>query len=388
MLLGDMSVIPFNRATFDGQEMELVGEAVAAGHISGNGAFTREAESMLGAMHGGAPVLLTTSCTSALEMAGLLIGLGPGDEVICPAFTFVSTANAFMWNGARPVFADVRQDTLNIDPDAVEGLINERTKAICIVHYGGVGADAERFEAMAAKHGLRLVEDNAHGLGASTAGRRLGTFGSMSTLSFHETKNITCGEGGAIVLQDDTLLERAEVLREKGTNRARFHRGQVDKYTWIDVGSSWVPADLLAAVLVGQLRRFDVIQGERLRVWNIYRERLATWAADNGVQLPHVGPKDEHPAHVFHLRMPSLADRTRFIEHLAARGIAAVFHYQALNASPVGVSIGATAGSCPVSEQASNTLVRLPLYASLTDEELERVIAGVLAFRVAARASS
>lgn len=271
-------MIPFNRASFDGNEFAYLSEAVREGHVSGGGRFTHQAEEILSTMHGGARVLLTTSCTHALEMSALLLDLQPGDEVIVPSFTFTSTASAFMLFGGRPVFVDVDPITLNMTTDAAEAAITPQTRAICIVHYAGVGADPSGFRALADQHGLVLIEDNAHGLGGSFEEVPLGTFGELSTLSFHETKNITCGEGGALVINNPIFEERAEILRDKGTNRSKFFRGQVDKYTWVDVGSSWTPSDLLAALLVGQLERFESIQQRRHEIWERYHKGLSSWA--------------------------------------------------------------------------------------------------------------
>ncbi|MDO8392674.1 MAG: dTDP-4-amino-4,6-dideoxygalactose transaminase [Actinomycetota bacterium] len=374
-------MIPFNKATFEGKELSHLGQAVIDGHLSGNGPFTRQAESMLEQCHGSGRTLLTTSCTHALEMSARLLDLRPGDEVIVPSFTFVSTASAFMLHGGTPVFVDVRDDTLNIDPDLVEQAITPRTRAICIVHYAGVAATPDRFREIADRHGLMLIEDNAHGLLGTHAGRLLGTFGHLSTLSFHETKNITCGEGGALHVNDLGLLERAEILREKGTDRSRFLRGQVDKYTWVDVGSSWVLSDLLAALLVGQLERFPDIQARRASVWQRYDAALADWAAALGVRSPHIPPQAGHTSHMYFLRLSDLDQRTRFIAHLKERGVMAVFHYQPLHLSAVGVRLGGRSGQCPVSELAGDTLVRLPLHNALTDSDVDRVLSSVTSFR-------
>lgn len=373
-------MIRFNRATFDGAELEHLQAAVAAGHISGNGPFSQQAETLLTELHGGGRSLLTTSCTHALELAALLLQLQPGDEVIVPSYTFVSTASAFLLHGGTPVFVDVRSDTLNLDPDLVERAITPRTRAICIVHYAGVAATPDRFREIADRHGLLLVEDNAHGLLGSFRGRPLGTFGAASTLSFHETKNITCGEGGAIHLNDPALVERAEILREKGTDRSRFLRGQVDKYTWVDVGSSWVQSDLLAAILVGQLERADQIQQRRMAIWNRYHDAFAAWASGRGVGTPVVPDGCDHTAHMYYLRLRTLDERTAFIDHLAAHGVAAVFHYQPLHLSTVGLRLGGFAGQCPVSELAGDTLVRLPLHTALTDDDVAQVITAVRSF--------
>lgn len=375
-------MIPFNAPSFIGNEFDHILQAVRNGHLSGNGPFTKSSERLLAEIHGGSSALLTTSCTHALELAARLIDLEPGDEVIVPSYTFVSTASAFMWNGAKPVFADIRLDTLNIDPLHVQELISERTKAICIVHYAGIGADPSRFREISNSSSIPLIEDNAHGLGASFAGQTLGTFGAISTLSFHETKNISCGEGGAIVLNDASLVERAEILREKGTDRSRFLRGQVDKYTWVDNGSSWVMSDLLAAMLLGQLERLQEVQRVRLEIWERYFDALRGWASENGVHLPHV-PKDAtHSGHMFYLRLPSLSDRDRFIEHMKTSGVMAVFHYQALSASPQGVRVGGDPMGCPNSKIASDTVVRLPLFNVLAPEDQDRVIQSVTEFKI------
>lgn len=286
-----MNKIPFNRADIGAQDLELLAKSISDGHISGNGPFTKRAEAEISRVIGSHKTLLTTSCTHALEMSALLLNLKAGDEIIVPAFTFVSTASAFMLYGAKPVFVDVHHDTLNIDPEAVELAITERTRAICVVHYGGVACEMEKLTRIAKQYDLVLIEDNAHGLFAKYKGQYLGTFGSLATQSFHETKNITCGEGGALIVNDPKLAERAEILREKGTDRTKFLRGQVDKYTWVDVGSSWVISDLLAAILCGQLERADKIYETRMRIWNRYNSELAIWAKNNDVLTP-VCPTD------------------------------------------------------------------------------------------------
>ena len=374
--------IPFNRASLAGNELRYVSEAVSNGHISGGGAFTRTAEGLLESISGSQRVLLTTSCTHALEMSARLLDLGPGDEVIVPAYTFVSTAAAFALTGAKPVFVDVTQETLNLDVRLAEAAITPRTRAICTVHYGGIAQGIDELTALCEERGLALVEDNAHGLGASFDGRLLGTFGDLSTLSFHETKNVTCGEGGALGINRAELVERAEILREKGTDRSRFLRGQVDKYTWVDVGSSWVASDMLAAFLVGQLEQFDEIQARRMLVWDEYQSGLASWARNQNVRTPVVPPEAKHVAHMYYLRMPSPSARDRFIAHMDAHGILAVFHYQGLHISDMGRRFGGVPGQCPVAEQAAETLVRLPLFSDLKNAETDRVIEAVTSFRV------
>lgn len=373
--------IPFNMASISETDIARLVAAVKNGHPSGNGPETREAERVLASMHGAARTFLTTSCTHALELCARLLDAEPDDEVIVPAYAFVSTAAAFVLAGLRPVFVDLNPNTLGLDPDAARAAITPRTRAICTIHYAGVGSHPDHMARIATDHGLVLIEDNAHGLGGAWAGRKLGTFGALSTLSFHETKNITCGEGGALVVNDPALIERAEILREKGTDRARFFRGQVDKYTWVDVGSSWVMSDLLAAVLVGQLERFEVIQARRRDIWSAYAEGLTPWAAERGVRLPVIPAEAEHTAHLFHLRFSDLGKRTRFIAHMAEVGISTVFHYQPLHLSDVGRRYGGRAGQHPVTEDAGDTLVRLPLFESLTDAQIERVITRAVAFR-------
>jgi dTDP-4-amino-4,6-dideoxygalactose transaminase len=373
--------IPFNRATVSITDVRHLIAAVERGHTAGNGPATAEVERRLAELHDGASTLLTTSCTHALELSARLLEAEPGDEVIVPAYAFVSTAAAFVLAGLRPVFVDVDANTLGLNPEAVETAVTPRTRAICTIHYAGVGSHPDRLVRIAEEHGLTLIEDNAHGLGGTWAGRTLGTFGALSTLSFHETKNITCGEGGAIVVNDPALVERAEILREKGTDRARFFRGQVDKYTWVDVGSSWVMSDLLAAILVGQLQRFDAIQARRRAIWAAYADGLTDWAAEHGVRLPTIPPDAQHTAHLFHLRLPDLETRTRFIQHMSAAGISAVFHYQPLHLSEVGRRYGGRDGQHPVTEDAADTLVRLPLFDALTQEQVELVVTSVHDFK-------
>ena len=372
--------IPFNRADIGKHDLELLSDSISAGHISGNGPFTKQAEARITEILGNDKTLLTTSCTHALEMAALLLRLQPGDEVIVPAFTFVSTASAFMLYGAKPVFVDVRQDTLNIDIDQVEAAITSRTKAICVVHYGGIACEMERLVKISRDHNLVLIEDNAHGLFAKYKGKYLGTFGSLATQSFHETKNITCGEGGALIINDPSLSERAEILREKGTDRTKFLRGQVDKYTWVDVGSSWVISDLLAAILYGQLLRADEIYLQRIKIWSRYHNELESWASSNSVIAPTVPDGCEHTGHVYHLRFQRGIQRDKFIEHLKNLGIYAVFHYQPLHLSTVGRSIGGKDGQFPITENAGDCLIRLPLFNTMSEVEQTHVIESVKSF--------
>lgn len=347
-------------------------QALEGGHVSGEGPFTKEVSRRLQQTSGSARVLLTPSCTAALEMVALLLDIKPGDEVIVPAFTFVSTINAFVLRGATPVFADIRPDTLNLDERLLERLISPRTRAIVVVHYAGVACEMDSILAVAARHNVDVVEDNAHGLFGSYKGTPLGSFGRFATLSFHETKNITCGEGGALVLNRGTDVERAEIIREKGTDRSRFFRGQVDKYGWVDIGSSFLLSDLLAACLQAQLENADVIQSKRCRIWETYHEKLAPWAARVGASLPVVPLECEQAYHMFYVLLPSLDARQRLIARLKAAGILAVFHYLPLNRSPMATRLGAGV-NCPVTEDISDRLLRLPFYVDLSTEDQQRV---------------
>ncbi len=372
--------IPFNRPTCVGHEQAYLTEALGSGHWSGDGPFTRRCHQLLEQKLSVPKALLTTSCTHALEMAAMLLAVAPGDDVILPSFTFVSAANAFVLRGARPVFADIRPDTLNLDETRIEALIGPRTKAIVVVHYAGIGCEMDRIAAIAARYGVPIVEDNAHGLCGGYRGRPLGTLGKLATLSFHETKNITCGEGGALLLNDAALAERAEILREKGTNRTRFFRGQIDKYSWVDVGSSYLPSELLAAVLCAQIERVDDVQQARRRLWLTYAEALAAWAADRGVRLPIV-PESCTPAyHMFHMLMPNEASRDELIAHLKSRGIMAVFHYLPLHLSEMGRRFGGRPGDCPIAEDISGRLLRLPFYTNMTADAQREVIEAVMQF--------
>ena len=372
-------MIPFTRPGLLAKGIANLGEAMASGKLSGDGPFCRRAEKLLEEALGTKRALVTTSCTHALEMSALLLDLQPGDEVIVPAFTFVSTVNAFVLRGARPIFADVRADTLNLDETRLEALVTPRTKAIVPVHYAGVACEMDEIGAIAKRCGAAVVEDNAHGLFGAYRGRPLGSIGALATQSFHDTKNFTCGEGGALLVIDPAFTERAEIVREKGTNRSRFFRGQVDKYTWVDVGSSYVLSDLLGALLLGQLQTREEIQANRGRIWKRYAAELAGWATERGYRLPIVPTHCEQTFHMFYLLMPAAA-RTAFIDHLKARGVQAVFHYQALNTSPMGVQHGGKPGTCPVTERVSDELVRLPLYNDLTDDDQAKVISAVRSF--------
>lgn len=370
--------IPFNRSSLVGRELEYIFTAMSEGQIAGDQKFTKCCHSLLEETLGVRRALLTTSCTHALEMCALLLGIGAGDEVIVPSFTFVSTANAFAVHGAKPVFCDVREDTLNLDEGKLEALINERTKAIVVVHYAGVACEMDEIMAIADRHGIPVIEDNAHGLFGRYRGRLLGTFGALATQSFHETKNFTCGEGGALLINDPQYVERAEIIREKGTNRSRFFRGQVDKYTWVDLGSSYLMSDVLAAFLYGQLETHEAIQATRRRIWDTYDQRLAQWAETQGVRRPIVPAHSEQAYHMYYLLMPDPESRTAFIERLRAQGILSVFHYLPLHMSEMGQRLGGRRGDCPVSERVSDLLVRLPFYNRLTEAEQDTVISAIV----------
>jgi dTDP-4-amino-4,6-dideoxygalactose transaminase len=377
-----MNVIPFNRPSVEGREIEYVQQAIANGHISGDGAFTKVVHQILEDVLCCGRSLLTTSCTHALEMSAILLDLSHGDEVIVPSFTFVSGVNAFVLRGAKPVFADIRSDTLNIDETKIEALITSRTRAIIPVHYAGVGCEMDPLLEICRRRNVALIEDNAHGLFGKYRGKPLGSFGAMATQSFHETKNINCGEGGALVINDQGLVDRAEIIREKGTNRSRFFRGQVDKYTWVDIGSSWLPSDMLAAYLLGQLEQAEVIQRKRRVIWERYDHELTDWAARRDVRQPFVPADCEQPYHMYYLILPSLAQRQAFIEHLRSRGVYTVFHYLPLNASDMGRRFGSEPGDCPVTEDMSDRLVRLPFYNNLSSEDQTRVIETIHEWRV------
>lgn len=378
-----MSSIPFNRISLAGSELRYIQEAFDRMHICGDGQFTRQCHTLLERELGVSKALLTTSCTHALEMTALLLEIGPGDEVILPSFTFVSTVNAFALRGAKPVFIDIRRDTLNLDENQLDSLISPATRAIVCVHYAGVACEMDRILAIAGRHGIPVVEDNAHGLFGRYRGQFLGTFGCLATQSFHETKNFSCGEGGALLVNAPGLVERAEILREKGTDRSRFFRGQVDKYTWVDVGSSYLPSEILAAVLYAQLEVRQQIQAKRQQIWERYFDGLGKWAAEQRIGLPVIPPHCDQTYHIFYLLLPNLQARQALIQHLKERGILSVFHYTPLHLSAMGRRFRGYAGQCPVTERVSDQLLRLPLYSGLTDSDQERILKAVCEFEVA-----
>jgi dTDP-4-amino-4,6-dideoxygalactose transaminase len=359
-----------------------VRSVLESGRLAGPGPLGDQCEALLEDELGAGRVLLTSSCTAALDIAALLLDIGPGDEVVVPSFTFPSTANAFALRGARLRFCDIRPDTFNVDERRLAELVTERTRAVVVVHYAGVGAELADIMATSRNHGVAVVEDNAHGLFGSYRGQPLGTFGTLATLSFHETKNVSCGEGGALVINDPALVERAEVAREKGTDRRRHARGEVDRYSWVGLGSSYVQAEILAAVLLSQLERSVEIQRQRAAIWNDYSKKLSEWAAGGGVQLPCV-PADCEPAyHLFSLLMPSHHAQGRLIEHLAQRDILGVFHYVPLHRSAMGAAVRAADDPCPVTESVSERLVRLPFFTDLTAADQQYVIDAVCDFDV------
>lgn len=375
------NLIPFNRPLVTKTGLRYVEEALLSAKHSGDGPFTQRCHKLLESILAVSKVLLCSSCTHALEMTALLLDLRPGDEVIVPSFTFVSSANAFALRGAKIVFADIRPDTLNIDETQLPSLISPRTKALVIVHYAGVGCEMDAIMAVARRQRIAVIEDNAHGLFGRYRQQWLGTFGDLATQSFHETKNFSCGEGGALIINDPRYTEQAEIIREKGTNRSRFFRGQVDKYSWVGLGSSYLPSDILAALLLSQLEIRQKIQARRGRIWRRYNRHLREWACNCDVRLPVIPAQCDQAFHMFYLLLPSLEVRQTLIRHLQERQILAVFHYLPLHLSAFGSHWGGKIGDCPVAEDVSDRLLRLPFYNALTVAEQDRVIEALLEFR-------
>jgi dTDP-4-amino-4,6-dideoxygalactose transaminase len=376
-----MSLVTFNKAWSAKSELDYLRESLATGQTAGDSAFTKRSSAWLSAHLGGARTFLTPSCTSALEMCALLAEIKPSDEVIVPSFTFVTSASAFALFGARIVFADVRSDTLTLDEEQVRQLITPRTRAVVTVHYAGIAPDPAPLAALCAELGIVLIEDAAHALGASFGGRPLGTFGTLATFSFHESKNFSCGEGGALAVNDPALANRAEILREKGTNRSALLRKEVGKYTWMDVGSSYLASDLTAAALLAQLEEFEIIQDRRHSLWSRYQEQLASWADAHQIRQPIIPAGCHHAAHLYYLVFPTGEQRDAAIQWLRTRDIEAYFHYLPLHLSPAGQRVGSAPLGAPVSDDISQRLVRLPLYPALGDPQQERVIESLTSFR-------
>lgn len=376
-----MNSIPFNHPFIVGKELYYIAQAVQGGHLAGDGAFTKKCNEWMEQKFSAKKVMLTHSCTAALDMCAILCDIRPGDEVIMPSFTFVSTANAFVLRGAHIRFVDIRPDTLNIDENLIEAAVNENTKAIVPVHYAGVGCEMDTIMDIARRHSLLVVEDAAQGVNATYKGRYLGTIGHLGAYSFHETKNFISGEGGALVVNDESFIERAEVIREKGTNRNKFFRGEVDKYTWVDIGSSFLPSELTAAFLYAQLEEADIITQKRNKIFRYYSAQFAPLSERGLIRIPACPAECRHNSHLFYLLIDTApSDRDRLIGHLKKKDINAVFHYVPLHTSPMGLGMGYKEGDLPITEDLSKRLVRLPCYYELTKEDQDRVIDGVYGF--------
>ena len=373
-------MVKFNVPPCLGNELDNIKTAVSNGKISGDGDFTKKCNAWIEDRAEVREALLTTSCTHALEMAALLLDVCEGDEVVLPSYTFVSTANAFALRGAKLVFVDIRPDTNNIDETLIEAAITERTKAIVPVHYAGVGCEMDTIMAIAEEHGLKVVEDAAQGVNAYYKGRMLGGIGDLGCYSFHETKNYSMGEGGAILMRDEDFAEKAEIIREKGTDRSRFLRGQVDKYSWVDIGSSYLPSELNAAYLYGQLEQADMINGNRLAAWKTYYEEFFELQEEGLIELPYIPEWCDHNAHMFYVKLADLEERTRFIAYLKEKEIASVFHYVPLHSSKAGMKLGRFSGEDKFTTKESERLARLPMYYGMTEQDLETVIDAVKGF--------
>jgi dTDP-4-amino-4,6-dideoxygalactose transaminase len=369
-----MKKIPFNSPHIAARELDYLSQVLQTRRLSAGGKFTRDCEAWLETATGARRALLTTSCTAALEMAAMLSQVGPGDEIIMPSFTFPSTANAFVLCGATPVFVDIRRDTLNIDEAAIEDAITERTRAIVPMHYGGVGCDMKRIVDIAQPRGLIVIEDAAQALCARRDGRPLGNFGALAALSFHESKNVVCGEGGALLINDPAHIERAEIIRDKGTDRQKFMSGQVDKYTWVDLGSSYGPSELLSALLLAQFEEAELITGERRAAWQRYHEMLEGAEKAGALRRPIIPEAAEHNGHIYYVLMPTAEGRSLTLRRLAGLGISATFHYSPLHAAAAGRRFGKVSGSLANTEDLAPRLIRLPLYAGLTADDQMRVV--------------
>jgi dTDP-4-amino-4,6-dideoxygalactose transaminase len=373
--------VPFNQHTRAAAQLGYVAQSLNSQTTSGDGPYTARCQELLEQVLGAERVMLTPSCTAALELCAMALDVKPGDEVIVPSFTFVSTASAFCLRGATVKFADVDPDTCNLAPSSVAHLVTERTRVIVPVHYAGVAVDMDEICELAAGVGAAVVEDNAHGIFGTYREAPLGTIGALGTLSFHDTKNLTCGEGGALIVNDASLVERCEILREKGTNRSSFFRGEIDKYTWVDTGSSFLLSDILAAVLVAQLEESGRIQAARANVWHVYDDALRDWCARSGVRQPVVPSHSKQSFHMYYLLMNDHDERAAFIAHLRRRGVEAAFHYLPLHLTPVGRRLGGVQGQCPVTEDISARLVRLPFFSDMSSRDQAYAIEGILDFR-------
>ena len=375
-----MSKISFNRPFIAGNELDYIKEAVESRHISGDGIFTKRCQQFMEEKFSAGKTLLVNSCTAALEMAAILCDLKKGDEVILPSYTFVSTANAFYTRGVKPVFVDIDSQTLNIDTERIDEAVTDKTRAIVPVHYAGVSCDMEKIMQIAEKYNLYVIEDAAQGVNAQYKERFLGTIGDIGTYSFHETKNYICGEGGAIVLNNNKFIERAEIIREKGTDRSKFFRGEIGKYTWVDVGSSYLPSDILAAYLYAQLENIDKITYSRNKAYNLYKEELSELESTGKVRLPYIPEYASANSQIFYLILPTNDKRNEFIDYMKEQQIQCVFHYLPLHTSPIGKKFGYNIGDLPVTEYISECLVRLPLYYEISEEDQRRVIKNIYNF--------
>lgn len=367
-------MIPFNNAIYLPKAMEYVNEAVKTGKIAGDGKYTKLCSEWMETKFNAKKVLLTTSCTAALEMCAILLDIKPGDEVIMPSYTFVSTANAFVMHGAKAIFVDIRPDTMNINENLIEEAITEKTKAIVVVHYAGVSCEMDTIMRIAKKYNLPVVEDAAQGVMSTYKGQALGTIGTFGCYSFHETKNYTMGEGGALLVNDEKYIERAEIIREKGTNRSRFFRGEIDKYSWVDIGSSYLPSEFNVAYLYGQLEIAEEINENRLKTWNTYYSNFIKLESHGLVELPRVTEGCEHNAHMFYFKVKNLETRSQFIKEMKANGVSCVFHYVPLHSANAGLKFGEFFGEDKYTTKESERLVRLPLFYGINEKEIEEVI--------------
>lgn len=368
-----MQAVPFNKPFTIDKEFEYIQDTIENSIIRGDGIYTQKCHNFLESYLPAKRCLLTHSCTAALEMAAILADIKQGDEVMMPSYTFVSTANAFVLRGGVPVFVDIKPDTKNINEELIESAITEKTKAIVPVHYAGVACDMDKIMRIASKHNLIVIEDAAQGVSSTYNGQKLGTIGDIGCFSFHETKNVISGEGGAIIINNDKFIQRAEIIREKGTNRSQFFRGEVDKYTWVDVGSSYLPSDIIAAFLYAQLQNIDKINSKRLEIWNEYHQFFAHYEKEGLISRPIVPPNCTHNAHMYYITFKNLQKRSEFIAFLKENGINPVFHYIPLHSSPAGIKFAKTMGDMPITNQVADTLVRMPLFYGLCDEDMKRI---------------